>query len=402
MKIFRYFLFLLIVPFISLLNVNALEEVAGTYEAFSSGDSLNSYVKIGSNYVGSDYIYWINNGSTNESILSLNSSNMPWFKLTSDKYHVGDTLSVPFIVQFCTNGGQKFNVYSYYTNYVDYVYDTGDDSYLTTADWGKCDVYNAFVRLNLTITETNGDVGAEYIYHLGAVNNNFYLENNVGYNIGLRYMNFIYYNVSDYNKKLEDAKKYGQNQELINGQANTNSKLDDTNSKLNDTNSKLDEAENTRKSILGTIKDVLSNIITLPKKLVELLVDALKSLFIPTESQISEVIDDSKALSENFGFVGEGVSFSVQLFTSLLNISQSTGCVDFPEFSLDFTNVDSIGHKVKFWDKKSVCLADNLWFGSNSNGIVVVRSITTILLIVVFLNFCYKAFFRVLSKESGD
>lgn len=382
MKKFRYFLFLLILPFISLLNVHADTIDAGAYTKISGYS-------------------WLPDGFWYSS-LPANSSKDLKFELFSSH---GDIIGYnTLIIDFCSSGfsgankiTRKYPIGQGCTNSCFGTSIQVQDLMSSSKSYEgyACSNFRAYVPISklsvatgctsTSCTATLEDYltfSSVYSYNLPLTLSGIYLSDDVAYSNG------------------------GITQDSIDRVNSTISSLKDninnTNSKLDDANSKLDEAENTRKGIWSTIKDVLSNIISLPKKIVEFLVDALKSLFIPTESQISEVIDDSKELSENFGFVGEGVSFSVQLFTSLLNISQSNGCVDFPEFSLDFSNIDSIGHNVKFWDKKSVCLADNQWFGSNSNGIVVVRSISTILLIVVFLNFCYKAFFRVLSKESGD
>lgn len=374
MKIFRYFLFLLILPFISLLNVHADTKKINTIQFNESEWYIN-------------YGYWGSSMFTSGSVIDI------YTTFNANDTAVNDTDNT-VILDVCAGDGiivkRTATVGNSCTN--------------------SCFSQNVSVQnLNRSCVLADNSSGFSYRIFLPvnkwddryvtSPNSHVYLQDKITISSKYYNSNFIVYGAYLTDELVAGTNDYSE----INSQINAlNSNINNTNSKLDDANSKLDEAENTRKGIWGTIKDVLSNIISLPKKIVEILVDALKGLFIPTESQISEVIDDSKELSENFGFVGEGVSFSVQLFTSLLNISQSNGCVEFPEFSLDFSNIDCIGHNVKFWDKKSVCLADNQWFGSNSNGIVVVRSISTILLIVVFLNFCYKAFFRVLSKESGD
>lgn len=120
------------------------------------------------------------------------------------------------------------------------------------------------------------------------------------------YINFThpYLSNSDELSSLISSSDSNKNQQ------ETNKKLDETNKKLDDVKGKQDEAEKTRKGILGKIGEVLSSIASLPKKIVEFLVDALKSLFVPTDDQLYEIVNDSKELSENFGFVGEAVAFS--------------------------------------------------------------------------------------------
>lgn len=183
-----------------------------------------------------------------------------------------------------------------------------------------------------------------------------------------------------------DSKKQ---QEIINKQTETNSKLDDV-------KSKQDEAENTRKGILATIKDVLSNIINLPKKIVEFLVDALKSLFVPTDDQLYEIVNDSKELSENFGFVGEAVAFFLNIFTSLLGMVNANGCIEMPAFKIGAT---SLFDEHTFWEARNVCLADNAILSAN---IYTIRTITSIVFVSLFLGFAARKFFSILSKSENE
>ena len=206
----------------------------------------------------------------------------------------------------------------------------------------------------------------------------------------------------------EDA--IAKQRELLNKQDQTNSKLDDvkgkqdqTNSKLDDvkgkqdqTNSKLDEAENTRKGILGTIKDVLSNVINIPKKIVEFLVDALKMLFVPTDDHLYEIVNDSKDLSENFGFVGQSMSFFINIFTSLLGMVNANGCIEMPAFKIGAT---SLFDEHTFWDARNVCLADNAILSANIDTI---RTITSIAFVSLFLGFATRKFFSILSKSENE
>lgn len=195
----------------------------------------------------------------------------------------------------------------------------------------------------------------------------------------------------------ENIMSDGYDFSIIDGQIkNTNSKLDDVNKNQQDTNKKLDEAENTRKGILGTIKDVLSNIINLPKKIVEFLIDALKSLFVPTDEQLYEIVNDSKELSENFGFVGQSMSFFINIFTSLLGMVNANGCIEMPAFKIGAT---SLFDEHTFWDARNVCLADNLILSANINTI---RTITSIVFVSLFVGFATRKFFSILSKSENE
>lgn len=181
-----------------------------------------------------------------------------------------------------------------------------------------------------------------------------------------------------------------QNDEII-------SKQNELITKQNETNSKLDEANETSKGILDTIKGVFTAIGELPSKLVNLLIDALKSLFVPTDEQLYEIINEASELSENFGFVGESVSFFINIFTSLLGLVNANGCVELPEFTIGST---SLFDNHTFWEAQQVCLADNTILSSN---IDVIRIITSIVLVCLFINFAASKFFSILSKnESVD
>lgn len=172
--------------------------------------------------------------------------------------------------------------------------------------------------------------------------------------------------------------------------------LDDLNEKQQQTNDKLDEANETSKGIWGTIKDVLNNIISLPMKLVELLIDALKNLFVPTDEQLYEIINDSKDLAENFGFVGETINFFITIFTSLLGMVNANGCIELPEFTIGAT---SLFDSFTFWQTQNVCLNDNVILSSNINTI---RTITSIVLVGLFINFAARQFFNILNKNDSE
>lgn len=198
--------------------------------------------------------------------------------------------------------------------------------------------------------------------------------------------------------------------------------LDSTNEKIDETNSKLDEAQETRKGILDTVRSIVSGITNLPSyiwnaikggfeaisngltslgnlitgaltSLGNFLIDGIKGLFVPTDEQLYEIINDASELSENFGFVGESVSFFINIFTALLGMVNANGCIQLPEFTIGSTTLfDSF----TFWNEQNVCLADNVVLSSNIDTI---RSFTSIVLVCLFLNFAARKFFTILSKN---
>lgn len=142
-------------------------------------------------------------------------------------------------------------------------------------------------------------------------------------------------------------------------------------------------------------KNLINGILELPSKLVNLLIDGLKLLFIPTDEQLNQIINKSKDLTENFGFVGESMNFFINIFTSLLGLVNQNGCINLPEFSIGET---SLFEAHTFWEEQLVCLSDNAIL---SNNIDTIRTITSIALVCLFVNFASRKFFSVLSKNDN-
>lgn len=120
--------------------------------------------------------------------------------------------------------------------------------------------------------------------------------------------------------------------------------------------------------------------------------DGLRSLFVPTDAQLYEILDDSSKLTENFGFVGEAMNFFLGIFTSLLGLVNANGCVELPEFTIGAT---SLFDAHTFWNAQQVCLGDNAIL---SNNIATIRTITSIALVCLFVNFASRKFFDILNK----
>ena len=143
-------------------------------------------------------------------------------------------------------------------------------------------------------------------------------------------------------------------------------------------------------------KSIVSGILELPGKLVSLLLDGLKSLFVPTQEQLLDVLEESQKLSENFGFVGESMNFFLSMFTSLLGLVNANGCINMPEFTIGGT---SLFESHTFWQAQNVCLSDNAILSANIDTI---RTITSIALVTLFINFAVRKFFGILSKNDNE
>ncbi len=101
-------------------------------------------------------------------------------------------------------------------------------------------------------------------------------------------------------------------------------KLDSQLEKQDETNKKLDEQNETSKGILGKIGDLFNEIINLPKKLIELLLEVLKSLFIPSDDYFTNKFNEIKELVEsNLGVLAYPLTIAIDTFEFMLTIEDT-------------------------------------------------------------------------------
>lgn len=131
---------------------------------------------------------------------------------------------------------------------------------------------------------------------------------------------------------------------------NTNSIIDNSNKNQQQTNEKLDEAENTRKGILGTLRSVADTILGLPKKIVDLLFDSLKSLFIPNNMDFINNFVNS--IESKLGFIAE---IPISIINFMLNLANATW-EDIT--SISFPTIDIFGYK--FWNAQEIDISEGL------------------------------------------
>lgn len=111
---------------------------------------------------------------------------------------------------------------------------------------------------------------------------------------------------------------------------------------------KLDEAQETRKGILATIKEVVSYINPLSEnffvyKLIDLLVDALKKLFIPNDEFFSNYFNDLKDwFSARFGFLAYPLELVLDILNRILIINFTEPAFNIPEIAEPITNTKLI------------------------------------------------------------
>lgn len=170
-----------------------------------------------------------------------------------------------------------------------------------------------------------------------------------------------------------------QNQQIIEQNKETNNKLDDLNNSIN---SEDDDFESKKCGLTCKIKKI-------PTIIVDGIKNMLMGIFVPTEEQLSDILDKSQNISENFGFIGQSVDFVVNVFSSSLKVLQQNGCVTLPELTLKFGGILNMSDYT-VWHEQEVCMSDNKWFGKDTRGIEVVRLITTIILLSLLINFAYE------------
>lgn len=87
----------------------------------------------------------------------------------------------------------------------------------------------------------------------------------------------------------------------------------------------------------GLLKGILSSITELPSKIWNLFENGLKGLFVPTESQMTEVKGQwDSLLSDRFGGLYQTVQLIDDYADTFKQPSQSQSSIDFPEFRLNF------------------------------------------------------------------
>lgn len=308
-------------------------------------------------------------------------------------YDVLDTM--PYVVlDICSTGGVDFSISNNgYTSYF------SEDSVLTLNTKKKCKISN-YDGVIWKVQFMVGKFGSADSAGEVVVSSYVKLVNSYGY-YGFYRITNAYLSDEDVLTPLINSSNDSQKQqEQLDEQKKTNSKLDDVKGKQDQTNDTLtsedDDTTSKKCGVVCKLKGIFTGIIELPKKIVTLIIDALKKLFVPTDDQLYEIVNDSKELSENFGFVGQSMSFFINIFTSLLGMVNANGCIEMPAFKIGAT---SLFDEHTFWEARNVCLADNTILSANIDTI---RTITSIAFVSLFLGFASRKFFSILSKSENE
>lgn len=326
MRKLKYCLLLVILPFIGLLSVNALEN-----------DGVPDYLSFNySGYVNGNHVYEQDNydeTSQYSNTATVSSGNEVTLKIYFERYSLKP---INYLVQVsvCTTSSAFAGTST------------------PIVDFNRAELIKAYKTNSMPINNcyVNGYTGQLYLlnYALSISADSYNFNQTIWSGTHDNYNQFVHIlnvNAVEYTNELAQMLDTNENASTTINQNNTIINQNDTIiNKQNDTNSKLDEAENTRKGIWGTIKEVLSNIIALPKKIVEFLVDALKSLFIPEDMSF---LDDFKETLENkLGFIAQIPIAIIDFGLDLVNLEVEEMT------SITFPTVEIMG--VHFWPDMNV------------------------------------------------
>lgn len=172
---------------------------------------------------------------------------------------------------------------------------------------------------------------------------------------------------------------------ISNANKNTEEIINNQNGNTQTIVDKLEEQEETSKGIWQTIKDIFVFLKELPSKLVNLLLDGLKSLFIPDSDELSSIMDNFKAtMSEKLGVIYQVGDLLIGIFQDIMSDTQEAdSCLTFP--SLSIPNVST-----PIFEEQEWC------FSSITDKIPIllttIRGITGILITIAFVNMLKKKY----------
>lgn len=145
---------------------------------------------------------------------------------------------------------------------------------------------------------------------------------------------------------LDDASVYNRVNFTVGGltaEEELKNKQDETNKKLEDQTNAIKESNETNKNIFERIGEMLSYINPFSEnffvyKLIELLVDAIKSLFIPSDDFFGNYFTELKDwFSERLGFLFYPFQLIIDILNKILNINFSEPIFNIPDLIEPFT-----------------------------------------------------------------
>lgn len=133
-------------------------------------------------------------------------------------------------------------------------------------------------------------------------------------------------------------------EEIKNSQDVTNDKLDEQTNAIKDQTEVMKEQTETNKNIFEKLGDILSYINPFSEnffvyKLIELLVNAIKSLFIPSDGFFEDYFTELKDwFSDRLGFLFYPFELLIDILSKILNVNFSEPVFNIPDINEPFTN----------------------------------------------------------------
>lgn len=246
------------------------------------------------------------------------------------------TICTPYDVDnwYITNSGK---VNSYFDEFFD-TYDTGKRCYMGNNVRGTLRLLQFYIGKPKTIEGTNEIRVSSYL-HI----KNIYAEN-------ARY-DFLQVQLSDEDylaPLINQSVSTQKQQEIVDKLTENIQGLNDIKTSQDTTNDTLNsEDEDTTSKKCGVVcklKGIFTGIIELPKKIINLMIDALKSLFIPSDTEFITNFVDS--IENKLGFIAEIPIRVIQFGLNLVNASWTAVT------SLNFPSVSIMGYY--FWEAKEI------------------------------------------------
>ena len=240
-----------------------------------------------------------------------------------------------FTLDYCSTGDSTiYDVYSSYENKIYGIFNTNQNCNSSTGTTGK--IFKMFVKLKLSYIDTF-DTDLKYSLYFTP---SWGLNNKMGYNVFLRFLDM---QAMTYDSFVDLYNQYSD-KDL---QEETNSKLDDLNDSISS------DSEDTTSGSCGIIcklKGIFTGIVELPVKLVNLLIDALKSLFIPEDTDF--ITNFVESIESKLGFIAE---VPVQIIEFGIDLA-SAGWEEVTSVSLP--SISIFGYN--FWSSQEIDISEGL------------------------------------------
>ena len=148
-------------------------------------------------------------------------------------------------------------------------------------------------------------------------------------------------------------------------------------------------------SIIQWLKQILNAILSLPQKIADLVIEGLKSLFIPSSENIMSTFDGLKTMAESkLGFLYTIFQMVYDLFNSLVTgVVNPMQLLTIPRFAFPFPLAEG----------GEICLWNEMTFDILPAGMEVlhnlVKTVTSIIIVLATMSHCVEYFREFFRKE---